>query len=398
MWQSDAALPPRRPSEVVPTPELVHHQWSPGVTAPLLPLLADDEGDPPSAPSRGPLSEATPESVLLVAEASIEELAIALSGRLARDRQSAQLHLQQVEAAERRLEEKTRRLEELQNRIFEYAENCSNEDIIELNVGGTAMSTQRAVLCSAEGSMLAAMFSGNFDNGHMRDKDGRVFLDVDPPLFAKVLSHLRLRRVASPDCPVPLPVVPEESRAEWEVMVRYYGLESYLYGEGISGNIAERLADLAGVPQSRLQSHDLIQISLSSSGGVPMQSHEEVLGVEGFKERSVENSYGDSPNTITIKFKKHLIKVEALELRAKAADIPTHMSERWTFRHGSPSTGISAQVSMSYSFTKKAPHTGRMEVSFTNFTDEVQWQFPKDFCIEHIVLHGRILPNGGGFF
>merc|ERR1740121_1099365 len=99
---------------------------------------------------------------------------------------------------------------------------ATQDDVVELNVDGHLMSTTRSVLCLAEGSLLAGMFSGSFEDGHKRDKDGRIFLDVDPPLFAKVLTFLRLSRIASPECPAPLPYVSEEVRSEHDMMVKYF--------------------------------------------------------------------------------------------------------------------------------------------------------------------------------
>lgn len=322
----------------------------------------------------------------LLEEASYEELAQAVSVRLTQDRERAAQQLVEVGTAERKLEDKQRVLEEMERKIFVFADGV--DDVVELNVGGQFMSTTRAVLCSAEGSLLAGMFSGNFDGGVKRDKEGRIFLDWDPPLFSKMLSHLRLRRIASPDCPAPLPHVPEEIREEFDMMVRYFGLESFMYGDiGSSGNIFQRIAELAGVCQSKLQTNELARVILSSTGGVPATNHEEVLGPTGFHERSLENSYGAHPNTITIKFLRHRVRVEGMELRAKVADIVAHMSNQWTFRHGNES------INMQYNFSRAEPSTGRMDTAGfgPSFTDEVVWTFPRDFCLEHIVLFGRVM-------
>jgi len=319
-------------------------------------------------------------------DASLEELAAAVTSRLCLDKERAAQQLMEVEAAERKLEEKQRTLEDMERRIFAITDGV--DDVVELNVGGTPMSTTRAVLCSAEGSLLAGMFSGNFDKGHKRDKDNRIFLDWDPTIFAKVLSHLRLRRIASPECPAPLPHVPEELKAEYDMMVSFFGLDSFMYGDlGTSGPIFQRIAELANVPQHKLQTHEIVRVSLSSTGGVPATNHEEVLGPTGFHERSLENSYGAHPNTITIKFCKHRVKVEAMELRAKTADIIAHMSNQWSFRHGNET------INMSFNFSRVEPDTGRMETPGfgPSFVDEVMWTFPRDFCLEHIVLHGRVM-------
>ncbi|CAE8731641.1 unnamed protein product, partial [Polarella glacialis] len=130
------------------------------------------------------------------------------------------------------------------------------------------------------------------------------------------------------------------------------------YGDtGTTGNIFFKIAELAGVEQSKLQTHDLVKLSLSSTGGVPASSHEEVVGMAGFCERSLENSYGARPNSVTVKFLKHRVRIEGMELRAKVADVLAHMSNQWTFRHG---TGHGTEIiNMSYAFSRLEPCTAR---------------------------------------
>ncbi|CAK9022382.1 unnamed protein product [Durusdinium trenchii] len=327
----------------------------------------------------------TSNSLRALEDATLEELASALTTQLTKDKERAKSQMHQLKEAERQLEEKQQQLDELEKRIFAMTDGL--DDVIELNVGGQHMSTTRGVLCCAQGSMLAGMFSGNFDSSHKRDKDGRIFLDVDPPLFEKVLRHLRLRRIASPEQPAPLPHVPEDLRAEWDMMIKYFGLDLYMYGMSASCNIFQRIAEMVEVDQAKLQENDIVRITLSSTGGVPSSSHQEVLGSIGFSERSLENSYGAYPNSITIKFLKHRVKVEAMELRAKIADVLAHMSNKWTFKHGTES------INMSYSFSRSEPSTGRLDTPGLGqaFVDEVVWLFPRDFCLEHIVLWGHVI-------
>lgn len=338
-----------------------------------------DDGSSQAPTSPGPLLEA-----------SYEELAEAMEARVAQGREDLAERQQKTEAAELRLEEKQRALEETERRIFEFADGV--QDVVELNVGGKVICTTREVLCSAKGSLLSGLFSGSFENGHKRDKEGRVFLDVDPPIFKKLLSHLRLRQLASPDCPAPLPHVPDEMRPEYDMVIKYFGLDAFMYGTEMwpSGNIFKRVAELTSLSQMKLQTGEAIRIVLSTTGGVPAANHEEVLGPTGFHERSLENSYGAHPNTLQILFLKHRVRVEAMELRAKVADITAHMSNQWTFKHGKEI------ISMYFNFTRTASCTGRLETAgleLTPFVDEVLWTFPRDFCIEHIVLHGQVMPK-----
>lgn len=350
--------------------------------------VAWTENQQAGAVVRGPDSSGGSNSRLsALGDASYEQLTNAITQRLTKDRELTEQRLAEVELAEKELESKKQQIEEMERRLFVVADGIN--DVVDLNVGGQVMSTTRAVLCSAEGSLLSGMFSGSFDDGLKRDKCGRVFLDVDPPLFSKLLSHLRLRRIASPESPAPLPHVPDEFRAEYDMLVRYFGLESFMYGDGgASGNIFQKIAELAGCDQHKLQTNELIRIILSSTGGVPASNHEEVLGLVGFHERSLENSYGAHPNTITIRFWKHRVRVEAMELRAKMADVMSHMSNHWTFRHG---TEI---CNMDHAFSRASPSTGRLDVNFgPSFVEEVLWTFPRDFCLEHLVLYGRVMPK-----
>jgi len=323
-----------------------------------------------------------------VGDASYEQLAAMVSTRLSKDRDQAEQRLREVEAMDKVLEERKAALEDTQRRILAMANNM--DEVVDLNVGGQQMSTTREVLTSAEGSLLAGMFSGSFEDGHKRDKEGRVFLDVDPPLFGKILSHLRLSRIATPEVPAPLPYVPEELRPEYEMMIKYFGLESFMYGAiGNSGNVFQKIAEMSSVSQNKLQTNELVKIVLSTTGGVPATNHEEVLGPIGFHERSLENSYGAHPSSVTIRFLKHRVRVEALELRAKMADIPAHMSTHWDFWHGTEC------CRMNYVFSRQSPSTGRLEVMGVgaSWVEECQWRFPRDFCIEHIVLYGRVVPK-----
>merc|ERR1712232_2835 len=91
------------------------------------------------------------------------------------------------------------------------------------------------------------------------------------------------------------------------------------------------------------------------------------------------------PNTITITFLTHDVKVDAMELRAKVSDLECHMSRDWTFCQGSMIS------SMRFPFARTAPCTGRLPIECgSEYTNVVQWTFPGDFCLEHIVLYGNV--------
>lgn len=114
-------------------------------------------------------------------------------------------------------------LEEERKRLFQLSADACGAEVVELNVGGTPMTTTRATLCRAgEGSMLAAMFSGSWERGHKRDAQGRIFLDADPGCFGRLLSMLRLKAIEDPAAPIATSSVPEDLRAEFAAIGAYY--------------------------------------------------------------------------------------------------------------------------------------------------------------------------------
>lgn len=104
-------------------------------------------------------------------------------------------------------------------------------DVLELNVGGEIITTKRGTLLSTpDGSFLHTMFSGRWDHSSERDSHGRLFLDFTPKLFAKVISFLRTLRIAPPEAHLKRPVVAEEDKQEFHIMVSYLGLEEVIFG------------------------------------------------------------------------------------------------------------------------------------------------------------------------
>jgi hypothetical protein len=50
-------------------------------------------------------------------------------------------------------------------------------DVLRFNVGGARIDVLRRTLTSVEGSMLAAKFSGRWDDSLEKDADGNFFID-----------------------------------------------------------------------------------------------------------------------------------------------------------------------------------------------------------------------------
>ena len=100
----------------------------------------------------------------------------------------------------------------------------SDDDIIHLNVGGQKFSTTRATLCQVEGSLLATMFNGRWEDSVKRDKDGVVFFDFNPEYFGWILDYLRAKKISSPENPAVLAEVPKNQMKNFNTLLEYLGL------------------------------------------------------------------------------------------------------------------------------------------------------------------------------
>ena len=102
--------------------------------------------------------------------------------------------------------------------------DATGEDkIVYLNVGGTKMATKKSTLCQVDESMLAAMFSGRWENIE-RDEEGHVFLDYKPELFALVLDYLRAKKLETPGKPALLPPVALKDAVNFKSLVDFLGV------------------------------------------------------------------------------------------------------------------------------------------------------------------------------
>ena len=104
------------------------------------------------------------------------------------------------------------------------AVEVNDNDIIELNVGGHKLTTKRSTLCQVEGSLLASMFSGRWEDSLERDQDGAIFFDFNPQYFLVILEYLRAKKIATPENPAPLPKVAEDQMKSFNNLLEYLGL------------------------------------------------------------------------------------------------------------------------------------------------------------------------------
>ncbi|CAB4042100.1 Chaperone dnaK2 [Paramuricea clavata] len=141
----------------------------------------------------------------------------------------------------------------------------SDDDIIDLNVGGQKLTTTRSTLCQVEGSLLASMFSGRWEDGLKRDKDGAIFFDFNPQYFVIILDYLRARKIATPENRVPVPKVPEEQAKHFNDLVQYLGLNEEIVPKAEISPSGEKFNQLhsAGVA---LQEGGKVACSVSKVG------------------------------------------------------------------------------------------------------------------------------------
>ena len=90
------------------------------------------------------------------------------------------------------------REEELQKAEEEFSNEAAKaygatkpDDIITLNVSGTKHQVLRSTLCYVEGSLLASMFSGRWDDSLVKDDQGAFFIDQPYEHFKALLDFFR---------------------------------------------------------------------------------------------------------------------------------------------------------------------------------------------------------------
>ncbi len=157
--------------------------------------------------------------------------------------------------------------------------DVSDDDIIRLNVGGQKFTTTRSTLCQVEGSLLATMFSGRWEDAVKRDEDGAVFFDFNPQYFGYILDYLRAKRIATPEKPAPLPKVPQDQAKNFDNFVEYLGLISEIVPTEIAPNEKFNLRSSGVV----LQEDGKVAV-IDSSG-----RHNYVLGENVYKQGTVRH-------------------------------------------------------------------------------------------------------------
>ena len=133
---------------------------------------------------------------------------------------------------------KKRRVEEQSASAIDVpvAAGIIRSDVLRLSVSGTKIDVTRRTLTIVGGSMLAAKFSGNWDDNLERDTEGNIYIDQSPHLFLKLIEYLRHRANEGSDSPpVESPRFEEDKdNQDFYRMVCYYGMKDDIFSVALS--------------------------------------------------------------------------------------------------------------------------------------------------------------------
>ena len=150
-----------------------------------------------------------------------------LDDKLASLMRALEVKHERLEQREKTLEKQYEALNEKRADLFG---DKSDSDVLTLNVGGDKISVLRRTLCSVEGSMLAARFSGRWDDSLEKDGDGNFFICQPIELFRPMINFLRARAISTPLAPpVRSPQLPSGDREDFYRMVEFYGMTAGIY-------------------------------------------------------------------------------------------------------------------------------------------------------------------------
>ena len=109
------------------------------------------------------------------------------------------------------------------------------KDKLKLNVSGHVLTTSRAVLSLFPRTTLAALVSGCYDSELLRDKRGRIFLDLDVDCFRDIIDFLTAYRDAGADDRPSLPTGPAGSEATMAQLLATFGITAAVEAAAAAG-------------------------------------------------------------------------------------------------------------------------------------------------------------------
>ena len=137
------------------------------------------------------------------------------------------------------VESRVKRTQGFQNFIDEYCKEKygaadgvdNNSAMVRLNVGGKVHITKRCTMLSKGDHMnfLYFMISGRWGYLLPKDRNGVIFIDLDPALITPILDNLRYRSIGGTNEQL-IPRVSMDRRAIFNAVVSYYKIENIAYG------------------------------------------------------------------------------------------------------------------------------------------------------------------------
>eukprot|EP00929_Paragymnodinium_shiwhaense_P114283 TRINITY_DN82622_c0_g1_i1.p1 TRINITY_DN82622_c0_g1~~TRINITY_DN82622_c0_g1_i1.p1 ORF type:complete len:347 (+),score=51.67 TRINITY_DN82622_c0_g1_i1:92-1132(+) len=158
-----------------------------------------------------------------------------------RKRKAGDILLEAFDAVREELDRREAQLEEREEALRKATEGAEKKtqlmagrqpsDVLVLNIGGTRCHVLRKTLCQYEKSMLAAHFSGRWEDWEdsvEKDADGCYFLDQPPELMMPLVDYLRAKAIETPKLLKGPPQGLAEDRDFWR-MVEYYGMTPFVF-------------------------------------------------------------------------------------------------------------------------------------------------------------------------
>ena len=145
----------------------------------------------------------------------------------------------------------------------------SDNDVLQLNVGGDRMAVLRRTLTSVEGSMLASRFSGRWDDALEQDDDGNFFIDQPIELFRPMINYLRAKACETPlGPPVKAPFHKDyELRQDFYRLVEYFGMSHGIYPTVIELHRGEPgSAEIGSFPDYYVRSSEWSTFTIQTQG------------------------------------------------------------------------------------------------------------------------------------
>ncbi|VEU42710.1 unnamed protein product [Pseudo-nitzschia multistriata] len=134
-----------------------------------------------------------------------------------------------LEEGEEKLRREREALEALEAEKASFYGETKPSDVLHLNVGGTKTSVLRRTLTSVPGSMLAARFSGRWDDSLEKDKDGHFFIEQNFETFEIMLKYLRNKANGTEKYSIASPSLRREQKQDFYRMLHYFGMTDGIY-------------------------------------------------------------------------------------------------------------------------------------------------------------------------